>query len=134
SSLNIRDSDAWSMIWDAKVFFEGRMGTTNPLVIDEMRRQLKAFLRIVKRRLNLITDKEELNMLLMEIVAFYDTNKIKRYYPQYSQGQYINKLREDLADYLYQYYTKNGDWIAAIESFQVKDSIPIMTIHKSKGL
>lgn len=134
SSLNIRDSDAWSMIWDAKVFFEGRMGTTNPLVIDEMRRQLKAFLRIVKRRLNLITDKEELNMLLMEIVAFYDTNKIKRYYPQYSQGQYINKLREDLADYLYQYYTKNGDWIAAIESFQGKDSIPIMTIHKSKGL
>ncbi|WP_267379737.1 ATP-dependent helicase [Bacillus sp. GM_Baccil_2] len=134
SSLNVRDSDAWSFIWDAKIFFEGKMGTTNQLIFDELRKQMKAFLRTVKRRLSLITDKEELNSLLMEIVAFYDVNKIKKYYPQYSQGQYINKLREDLTDYLYMYFNRNGDWILAIDSFQGNDSIPIMTIHKSKGL
>lgn len=134
SSLNVRDSDAWSFIWDAKIFFEGKTGTTNQPIFDELRKQMKAFLRTVKRRLSLITDKEELNILLMEIVAFYDVNKIKKYYPQYSQGQYINKLREDLTDYLYIYFTKNGDWILAIDSFEGNDSIPIMTIHKSKGL
>lgn len=134
SSLNVRDSDAWSFIWDAKIFFEGKMGTTNQLIFDELRKQMKAFLRTVKRRLSLITDKEELNSLLMEIVVFYDVNKIKKYYPQYSQGQYINKLREDLTDYLYIYFNRNNDWILAIDSFQGNDSIPIMTIHKSKGL
>lgn len=134
SSLDTRDSDAWSFIWDAKIFFEGKMGTTNQLIFDKLRKQMKEFLRIVKRRLSLITDREELDSLLMEIVNFYDVNKIKKYYPQYSQGQYINKLLEDLTNYLHMYFNRKNDWILAIDSFQGNDSIPIMTIHKSKGL
>lgn len=134
SALDVRDSDSWSFIWEAKTFFEGKSGTVNPLIIDGLRKQLKLMLRIVKSRLKKITNKEELNILLMDIVDFYDVNKIRKYYPQYLQGQYINKLRENLTDYLYQYYLSKNDWIAAIDSFQGKDSIPIMTIHKSKGL
>ncbi|WP_242321592.1 ATP-dependent helicase [Bacillus cereus group sp. BfR-BA-01354] len=134
SSLNVRDSNAWSFIWDAKIFFEGKMGTTSQVIFDKLRKHMKAFLRTVKRRLTLITEKEELNSLLMDIVAFYDVNKINKYYPQYSQGQYINKLREDLTEQLYIYYNRNKDWALAIDSFQGEDSIPIMTIHKSKGL
>lgn len=134
SALDVRDSDSWSFIWEAKTFFEGKSGTVNPLIIDELRRQLKLMLRIVKSRLMKITHQEELNILLMDIVDFYNVNKIRKYYPQYSQGQYINKLRENLTDYLYQYYLSKNDWIAAIDSFQGNDSIPIMTIHKSKGL
>lgn len=134
SALDVRDSNAWSFIWEAKVFFEGKSGTVNPLIIDELRKQLKIMLRIVKSRLKKITHQEELNILLMDIVDFYDVKKIRKHYPQYLQGQYINKLREDLTDYLYQYYLSKNDWIAAIDSFQGNDSIPIMTIHKSKGL
>lgn len=134
SALDVRDSDAWSFIWEAKVFFEGKSGTVNPLIIDELRKQLKIMLRIVNSRLKKITHQEELNILLLDIVDFYDVKKIRKHYPQYVQGQYINKLREDLTDYLYQYYLSKNDWIAAIDSFQGNDSIPIMTIHKSKGL
>ncbi|WP_257131390.1 UvrD-helicase domain-containing protein [Bacillus pseudomycoides] len=134
SALDVRDSDSWSFIWEVKTFFEGKSGTVNSLIIDELRKQLKLMLKIVKNRLKKITHQEELNILLMDIVDFYDVNKIRKYYPQYLQGQYINKLRENLTDYLYQYYLSKNDWIAAIDSFQGNDSIPIMTIHKSKGL
>lgn len=134
SAMDVRDSDAWSFIWEAKIFFEGKSVTVNPLIIDELRKKLKIMLRIVKNRLKKITHQEELNILLMDIVDFYDVKKIRKHYPQYLQGQYINKLREDLTDYLYQYYLSKNDWIAAIDSFQGNDSIPIMTIHKSKGL
>lgn len=134
SALDVRDSDAWSFIWEAKVFFEGKSSTVNPLIIDELRKNLKVMLRSVKNRLKNITHQEELNILLIDIVDFYDFKKIRTHYPQYLQGQYINKLREDLTDYLYQYYLSKNDWIAAIDSFQGNDSIPIMTIHKSKGL
>ncbi|AMW99781.1 UvrD-helicase domain-containing protein [Rummeliibacillus stabekisii] len=134
SALDVRDSDAWSFIWEAKVFFEGKSSTVNPFVIDEMRKQLKVMLRHVKTRLRKTTCQEELTILLMDIVDFYDVNKIRKHYPQYLQGQYINKLLEDLKEYLYQYYVSTNDWIAAIDSFQGNDSIPIMTIHKSKGL
>lgn len=134
SALDVRDSDAWSFIWEAKVFFEGKSSTVNPRIIDELRKQFKIMLRSVKSKLNKITHQEELNILLIDIVNFYDLNKIMKHYPQYLQGQYINKLREDLENYIYQYYLLKKDWITAIDSFQGKDSIPIMTIHKSKGL
>jgi superfamily I DNA/RNA helicase len=134
SAMDVRDSDAWSFIWEAKIFFEGRSGTVNPLIIDELRKQLKVKLKTVRNGLQKITHQEELNILLMDIVNFFDVAKIGKSYPQYLQGQYINKLREDLTDYLYQYYLSKNDWITAINSFQGNDSIPIMTIHKSKGL
>ncbi|MDI7740601.1 ATP-dependent helicase [Lysinibacillus fusiformis] len=134
SALDVRDSNAWSIIWEAKIFFEGKSSTVSPHIIDKLRKQFKTMLKTVKNRLNKITHREELNILLMDIVDYYDVSKIKKYYPQYIQGQYINKLREDLTDYLFQYYMSKNDWIAAIDSFEGHDSIPIMTIHKSKGL
>ncbi|QOY37595.2 UvrD-helicase domain-containing protein [Anaerobacillus isosaccharinicus] len=134
SALNARDSDAWLFIWNSQIFFEGKNGTKNQLIVDNMRKQLKGFLRYIKNKLDLITDKEELSSLFIDIIAFYDINKIKKYYPQYSQGQYINKLREDLTEYMYVYFEKSNDWILAINSFEGIHSIPIMTIHKCKGL
>lgn len=134
AALNVTDSDAWIFIWEAKVFFDGKSGTFNPIIIDKLRKQLKLKLRDIKMKLDNISNHQELTNLLSEIVDFYDLNKIKKYYPQYSQGYYINKLREDFTDYLYQYYLSTNDWLAAINSFEGHDSIPIMTIHKSKGL
>lgn len=134
SALNVKDSDAWTFIWEAKIFFEGKSGSVNPHIIDKLRKQLKVMIKDVKNRLEKISLQEELNILLMDIVDFYDDKKIRKHYPQYSQGQYINKLLEDLMNNLYQYYLSKNDWIAAIESFQGIESIPIMTIHKSKGL
>ncbi|RKQ15031.1 ATP-dependent helicase [Oceanobacillus bengalensis] len=134
SALNARDSDAWSFIWEAKIFFEGKLGTVDPIIIDKLRKHLKTMLRIVKTKLMKVTQQEDLDVLLKEILDFYDVNKLSKYYPQYLQGKYINKLREELSSYLYQYYTSRKDWLAAIDSFQGNDSIPIMTIHKSKGL
>lgn len=134
SALDVRDSDAWSFIWEAKIFFEGKSGTVDLITIDKLRKQLKKTLRTVKEKLVEITNREELNDLIINILEFYDVNKLRKHYPQYLQGQYINKLREELSDNLFQYYAAKNDWLIAIDSFEGNDSIPIMTIHKSKGL
>lgn len=134
SALDTKDSNAWAFIWNAKIFFEGKSCTVNIHSIDELKRQLKIKLKIVKERLHAITYLEELDILLTDIVSYYDINKIRKHYPQYSQGDYINKLREELTKYLFQYYVTKREWIPAIDSFHGYDSIPIMTAHKSKGL
>ena len=134
SALDTKNSDAWSFIWNAKIFFEGKSGTANIHSIDELKRKLKVQLKIVKESLQTITHQEALDVLLTDIVNFYDINKLRKHYIQYSQGDYINKLREELTKYLFQYYVIKNKWISAIDSFQGYDSIPIMTIHKSKGL
>ena len=134
AALNVKDIDAWVSIWDLKMLFEGKSGTLNHNNIDKLRKRLKLMLKHVNNRLNEIRNQQELINLLDEILEFYDFNKVKRFYPQYSQGNYVNKLCEDLTYHLYQYYLFTNNWSNAISSFEGKDSIPIMTIHKSKGL
>ncbi|USK32595.1 ATP-dependent helicase [Bacillus sp. F19] len=134
SALDTSNSDSWLSIWDSKIIFEGMHGTKNEYTFDKLRKEVKQFLAIIKRNLISITGVDELRMLFIEIFNFYDLNKIRKYYPQYSQGTYINKLREDMEKYLYQYFQETKDWLLAIDVFEGKDSIPIMTIHKSKGL
>lgn len=134
SALDTSNSDAWLSLWHSKTIFEGIHGTKNEYVFNKLRKEAKQFLQIVKEKLALITSVDELKILFLEILNFYDLDKIRKYYPQYSQGTYINKLREDLEYYLYNYFQETGDWGLAIEFFEGKQSIPIMTIHKSKGL
>lgn len=134
TALNISDSDAWLWVWNSKLLFEGITGTQNESTIDKLRKELKQFLNGVKKRLTLITNEGELELLLIDILDFYDLSIIRKSYPQYSRGSYINKLREDTVEYIFSYFQETKDWLNAIEIFEGKKSIPIMTIHKSKGL
>ncbi|WP_271854232.1 UvrD-helicase domain-containing protein [Planococcus maritimus] len=134
SALDTSNSDSWLSIWHSKIIFEGIHGTTNEDTFDKLRKEVKQFLRNIKNSLASINNIRELGILFVDIINFYDLNKIRSFYPQYSQGTYINKLQEDLQEHLYNYYEETNDWLSAIHYFEGKESIPIMTIHKSKGL
>lgn len=77
----------------------------------------------------------DVKLLLQEIINFFGVSEIKAHYPAYQQGNYfeclIKKFEKFLVDEL---KLSSNDWILALESFCGKYSIPIMTIHKSKGL
>jgi superfamily I DNA/RNA helicase len=54
-------------------------------------------------------------------------------YPQYAQGNFYSDQIKQLVSYLSD-YRKDGSWPSTLDEFEGKDSVPIMTIHKSKGL
>lgn len=61
--------------------------------------------------------------------------RIKALFPVYKQGTYLNQQIKTLANAIQAEFTNGSpDWESAIKSFLGTDSIPIMTIHKSKGL
>ncbi|HDR4458241.1 ATP-dependent helicase [Bacillus sp. FSL K6-1338] len=134
AALDIYNSDAWLLVWNSKIIFEGIQGSKNEYSYDNLRRELKEFLKLVKKKISSVAHVEELRELVIEILNFFDLNQIRKYYPQYSQGEYINKLKEDVEYHLYNYFQETKDWLLAIDIFEGKNSIPIMTIHKSKGL
>ncbi|MBF7155415.1 ATP-dependent helicase [Bacillus albus] len=134
AALDIYNSDAWLLVWNSKIIFEGIQGSKNEYSYDNLRRELKEFLKLVKKKISSVAHVEELRELVREILNFYDLDQIRKYYPQYSQGEYINKLKEDVESHLYNYFQETKDWLLAIDVFEGKNSIPIMTIHKSKGL
>lgn len=77
----------------------------------------------------------DVKFILQEILDFFGVSKIKAYFPAYQQGRYFDELIIKFEELLYEELSRaSNDWLFALESFCGKYSIPIMTIHKSKGL
>lgn len=134
ASLNNRDADSWLFVWNSKIFFEGKYGTSDSKTFDRIRKQTKIFLKDIRLKVDKISCEYDMRNLMYEIIAFYDIHKLKKYYPQYIQGQYINNLIDKFSYNLYLYFEKSSDFISSLDSFEGNNSIPIITIHKSKGL
>lgn len=78
--------------------------------------------------------------ILSKVVQFLGENNIQNSYPEYSNESYFNKVIETLNKLLVISFNnitnKNiiDRWFDTIEDYMGKNSISILTIHKSKGL
>jgi ATP-dependent exoDNAse (exonuclease V) beta subunit len=54
-------------------------------------------------------------------------------HPQYAQGDYFRTTIGQLVSYLSQ-FRKTMEWDQALDELEGTNAVPIMTIHKSKGL
>ncbi len=85
--------------------------------------------------MNDVTSKKDFHLLLKHAIHFWGENCIKSNFPVYVQGTYLNDVLSKFQDYLWIELEKTQmDWMLAIENFEGLHSVPIMTIHKSKGL
>lgn len=55
-------------------------------------------------------------------------------YPQYEQGDHFGNICGQLGDELANSLRASGNWAQTLDDFVGEGSVPIMTIHKSKGL
>lgn len=81
-----------------------------------------------------ITNEIELRSGLYTIIDFFSKEKFLNFYPQYKQGTFFDKLINYLSKYLWIEFEICDNWVESVESLRGKNSIPLMTIHKSKGL
>jgi superfamily I DNA/RNA helicase len=91
-------------------------------------------LQLRKRLLTSVESNESLLRLLNEVIMFIGEGAFKLNYPQYQQDRFYNEIMKQSAEFLWRSYQSTEEWQAAVEDFEGVDSIPIMTIHKSKGL
>ncbi|HFU7058079.1 TPA: UvrD-helicase domain-containing protein [Bacillus cereus] len=70
--------------------------------------------------------------ILQEIIVFLGEDSIKATYPKYKQANYFDEVIQKMLDKLK--YQNRISMKELLQEFCGKDSIPIMTIHKSKGL
>lgn len=69
------------------------------------------------------------------IINFYGEDRIKALFPDNKQGNYLaDKLQKFTELFWKEVEIANKDWLRAVKGFRGEESIPIMTIHKSKGL
>lgn len=102
---------------------------------DEMQQKLVALADTVKKNIQQGFDKAQWHDTLSLIIVFFNIERIKARFPIYKQGTYFDDLIRKFEDLFFvEYVATCGDWNIAIENFCGNHSIPIMTIHKSKGL
>lgn len=87
-----------------------------------------------RKKLLAINTKKDLETCVWSIIDFFKRDALKGLYPQYSQGDYFESLVDQLVSGLWQYFESSRNWESALDGFEGKNSIPMMTIHKSKGL
>ncbi len=67
------------------------------------------------------------------IVQFLTHEALAAAYPQYGQGTFLSDTLSQLAKALAG-YLEDREWSDALDGLEGADSVPIMTMHKSKGL
>ncbi|TCL35109.1 superfamily I DNA/RNA helicase [Anaerospora hongkongensis] len=104
----------------------------------EVENQLAAFIHTLRIELSNVTQENCLpamvRYILSLVVSFIGEISFKNHFPQYKRGIWFEELLNDTSSALAIEYQAFGNWAQALNSFEGKDTIPIMTIHKSKGL
>ena len=76
---------------------------------------------------------DSVKKLLEVLIGFLGLDNIQNTYRQYEQGTYLKEIVNSIANHLTDRLSAMT-WEQAIYDFEGHDSIPIMTLHKSKGL
>ena len=128
-----RHPASWSRLADL-------MGRVHGLSDDDVRAQavaadLGAFCRRLGDDLRAGgPDRVAVEAHLRAVIGHVGEPALRHLYPQYRQGDHFGRTREQLGAELANCRRTAGDWGGALDDFEGEGSVPIMTIHKSKGL
>lgn len=132
---NRKHPTEWSSLGESLVELWGIGEARDYAAYDEMERKLVALADAVKETIHQGFDGAQWHDTLEAITGFFNIERIKAKFPAYKQGVYFDDLINKFEGLFFdEYVAACGDWNTAIENFCGEHSIPIMTIHKSKGL
>lgn len=72
--------------------------------------------------------------IIDDILSFVGRDRLIAVHPAYGQGGWLEKVLDAAAVHLYASSVSGGDWSTALDAYEGVYAIPLMTIHKSKGL
>jgi len=76
----------------------------------------------------------DIEQIVQAIVGFIGIEHFVQSFPEYRQGEGLKKVIDATSSLLSECCSKSQNWENALISFEGKDSVPLMTIHKCKGL
>ncbi len=100
-------------------------------IIDELDR----FLGLIKKESYVWPPARENIQKIIELtLGLFGVGNVKLYYPEYEHGDYLQKIINSLVCHLEKFCDSSSDWGSSLDEFEGFNSIPLLTIHKSKGL
>lgn len=134
-AIDIKHPNEWKFIVTTTIdlWSIGSMQSNNDYF--EMQNALSREIEQLSKRMKNVSCENDFCDLLKHIIQFFGVNHIKAKFPVYNQGVYLCEQLKKFQSYMWiELERTNMNWLLAIENFEGLHSVPIMTIHKSKGL
>ena len=96
--------------------------------------ELEAFIRSIRSRLREVPTSDTADLVTDNVFRFLDPGALRRAYSEYASGERLEIAMEAFRLHLQTSAAASGNWIECLDLFEGQDSIPLMTVHKSKGL
>ncbi|WP_025686108.1 UvrD-helicase domain-containing protein [Paenibacillus maysiensis] len=131
--------NSWQRVMNLMIYLNGYDPAVDLEELVELERQLQSFIVGIKMEIEVRHLKEVeilafTSTLFQSILGFVGIDKIRSSYPKYLKETYFRDVIDKGAQKLAEAYLKHFNWYEAVLEFLGEYSIPIMTIHKSKGL
>jgi DNA helicase II / ATP-dependent DNA helicase PcrA len=95
---------------------------------------LSTYLKQLAPRIRASSSRKEISRIVWDLLEFFDEPTFRRLHEQYLQSEFLEQTIEKLAEHLAKYRAERPDWPSTLDAFLGLDCVPIMSIHKSKGL
>lgn len=134
-SINKKSPEEWIGAVDLASSLWGINSDQKSDIYLDMLEQLSDTIDYCVQLIGDVFTKDKFAELIEHIVGFGGLSRIKALFPEYGQGTYLFDIIKKYYELMWQELDATDfDWLLAIENFEGKHSVPIMTIHKSKGL
>ncbi|MBF1114802.1 MAG: ATP-dependent helicase [Solobacterium sp.] len=130
---NVGKPDDWDYIYDVLCELYGIDESCKPEILNKFISKIGLMINDIEINLN-IANEEQFSELVDSKVRDISYERFASKFQQYKSKDYFDGLVDEFKRLVWIEYNETKDWIKAIDNFEGKNSIPIMTIHKSKGL
>ena len=111
------------------------IGFTDDRARCTLARDLDVFARRLGQQHPKPSDTEaEARILVQAVIAFLGRDALVAAHPPYAQGDWLGEVENSLSLHLLASSAQAPDWPAALEAYEGTKAVPLMTLHKSKGL
>src|SRR5690625_263104 len=131
-STTERNSESWSRLISSVQQLRGEESESYEVEIE-----LNNFINEFKYDLNVTSkdiNEKSVAEMLYKILNVIGIDLIKENFSEYRKGNYFKQKVNQVAEFLTHSFNKHKCWHLALKDFMGVNSIPIMSIHKSKGL
>ena len=128
------------LIWENISNFYGNINgideLTDELILAKSYKEIDNIVSDITYLISNVNPNEESMLKLIDcIIEKIDEKRIISNFSTYNRKSDLDIIVKNFSKLLYKEYSQTqGEWLDTVSSFKGENSIPIMTIHKSKGL
>lgn len=132
-AIKARVPDSLSFSYDAICNLRG-VDKDNARASKQVRNSLESLVKGLQPTFKKAPSKEHAQLVVQKIIDFIDPEVLRGSSPHYAQGDTLDKVMVALLAYTAGFSHSVDTWAAWLDEISGEHQIPLMTIHKSKGL